>query len=158
MEKQQNLEIAEIFNQVANKLEIIGKNPFRIRSYRDAARIITSMSGNLSSMGNDPAKIRDLPGIGENLSEKILEILQTGKLKQLERLNKRVPPSLSDIMKIKHMGPIRTRRIYLELGIESMDELEKAAREGNLSQLKGFGEKTTDRIIRQIKERKTEWT
>ena len=155
MKKQQNHEIAEIFNQVANKLEILGKNPFRIRSYRDAARIISSMSGNLSSMVNEPDKIRDLPGIGENLSEKILEILKTGKLNQLERLNKRVPPSLSDIMRIKYLGPIRTRRIYLELGIDSIDKLEKAAMEGNLSQLKGFGEKTTDRIIRQIKDRKS---
>ena len=155
MKKQQNHEIAEIFNQVANKLEILGKNPFRIRSYRDAARIISSLSGNLSSLVNEPDKIRDLPGIGENLSEKILEILKTGKLNQLERLNKRVPPSLSDIMSIKYLGPVRTRMIYLELGIDSIDKLEKAAMEGNLSQLKGFGEKTTDRIIRQIKDRKT---
>jgi len=152
----QNHEIADLLNQVANKLEILGKNPFRIRSYRDAARIISSMSGNLSSMENDPAKIRDLPGIGENLSEKIIEILQTGKLKQLERLNKRVPPSVSDIMKIKYLGPVRTRRIHLELGIDSIEELEKAARNGDLSQLKGFGEKTTNRIVRQIQDRKAE--
>lgn len=152
----QNHEIADILNQVADKLEILGRNPFRIRSYRDAARIISSMSGSLSALENEPGKISDLPGIGESLSKKISEILQTGTLKQLERLNKKVPPSLSDIMKLQYLGPVRTRRIYLELGIESIDELEKAAREGLLNQLKGFGEKTTEGILQQIQGRKAE--
>jgi len=147
----QNHEIAEIFNQVADKLEILGKNPFRIRSYRDAARIISGMSENLSAMEKDPEKISKLPGIGESLSSKILEILQTGKLKQLERLNNKVPPALNEIMNLEHVGPVRTRRIYLELGIESLDELEKAAREGDLIQIKGFGKKITDQILQQIR-------
>jgi len=151
-----NHEIAEIFTQVADKLEILGKNPFRIRSYRDAARIISSMSESLSAMGNDRERISQLPGIGESLSRKITEILQTGKLKQLERLNNKVPPALSEIMDLEHLGPVRTRRLYLELGIESLDELEKAAREGDLIQLKGFGEKIAGQILQQIQSRKTE--
>ncbi len=147
-----NKEIADILNEVADYLEIKGKNEYRINSYRNAARTILGLSESISKMAEDEKDIQSLSDIGESMAKKIAEIARTGKLKQLEKLKKQFPGSLRDIMKLEQLGPQRTKILYEELNIESVEELKKAATEGKIKKLEGFGEKTTQNILKEIKQ------
>jgi DNA polymerase (family X) len=147
-----NSEIAEILNEVADYLEIKGKNEYRITSYRNAARTVLGLSESISKMAEDKKDIQSIPDIGESMAEKITEITQTGELEQLEKLKKQIPESLRDIMKLEQMGPQRTKILYEELNIESIDELKRAAEQGEIEKLEGFGEKTTKKILKEIKQ------
>jgi len=147
-----NREIAEILNELADLLDIQGENQFRVRSYRNAARTVSGLTESISQMEGDENKIKELPGIGESMAQKITEIIRTGELEQLKKLKKKIPPSLLDVMKLEQMGPQRTKVLHEELGIDSVDDLEKAARDGKIEKLKGFGEKTSDKILKEIGE------
>lgn len=145
-----NKEIADILSEVADYLEIKGENQYRINSYRNAASAVMGLSESISQMARDEKDIQAIPDIGESMAEKITEISQTGKLIQLEKLRKQFPESLRDIMKLEQMGAKRTKILYKELNIESVDELHKAAKQGKVEQLEGFGEKTTKKILKEI--------
>lgn len=145
-----NKEIADKLNETADYLEVKGKNEYRINSYRNAARTLLGLSDNVSKMKKKD--IQALPDIGESMVKKISEITSTGELKQLKKLKKEFPESLRDIMKLEQMGPQRTKMLYEELNIESIDELKKAAKEGKVEKLEGFGKKTTQNILKEIKQ------
>lgn len=145
-----NKEIADKLNETADYLEVKGENEYRINSYRNAARTLLGLSDNVSMMKKKD--IQALPDIGESMVKKISEITTTGKLKQLKKLKKEFPESLRDIMKLEQMGPQRTKMLYEELNIESIDELKKAAKEGKVEKLEGFGKKTTQNILKEIKQ------
>lgn len=147
-----NKEITSILVEVADLLDLSGESPFRIRSYRNAARAINGMSEGIAKMAQNKSDIQNLPGIGKSIAEKIEEIARTGKLLQLEELRRKIPVTLIDIMKLDQMGPQRTKILYDELSIKTIDDLEKAALEGKIENLKGFGKKSSDHIIREIKE------
>jgi DNA polymerase (family 10) len=147
-----NKEIADILNEVADYLEIKGENEYRITSYRNAARTVLGLSESISKMAEDEKDIQSIPDIGESMAEKIKEIAKSGNLEQLEKLKKQIPESLRDIMKLEQMGPRRTKILYEELNIESIDELKKAAEQGEIEKLEGFGEKTTKKILKEIKQ------
>ncbi len=147
-----NKDISTILNEVADLLDLKGENEFRIRSYRNAARTISEGSDNITKMVQENKDISDLPGIGESIAEKVEEIIKTGKLKQLDELKDELPPSLPDIMKLEQMGPERTKILHEELGIESIEDLKKAAKKGKIEKIKGFGKKTTKNILREIED------
>ncbi|MFW5820740.1 MAG: DNA polymerase/3'-5' exonuclease PolX [Bacteroidota bacterium] len=147
-----NKDIADILFEIADLLDLKGENEFRIRSYRDAARTISEGAEDIVEMAGDEEDISTLPGIGESMAEKIREIAKTGKLKQLEELRKEIPSSLTEIMHLEQMGPEKTRILNKELGIESIDDLKKAAEEGKIEELKGFGRKTKEKILKEIEE------
>jgi DNA polymerase (family 10) len=147
----QNSDIAKIFNQLADLLEIKGDNPFRIRAYRMAARNIGSLSDDVREMIKNGKDLTEISGIGKDLAEKIGQIVKSGGLSQLEEIKKEVPAALIDLMKIEGLGPKRTGVLYEKLGIENIDELEKAAEKGKIKELEGFGEKTEENILREIK-------
>jgi DNA polymerase (family X) len=147
-----NKEIAAILNEVADYLELKDENEFRITAYRNAARTVLGLTQSISQMAKDEKDIQSLPDIGESMAEKIAEIAQSGRLKQLEKLKKQIPASLTDIMKLEQMGPQRTKVLYEELNIESIAELKKAAKEGKIEELDGFGKKTTRNILKEIKQ------
>ncbi len=147
-----NKEIADILNEVADYLEIKGENEYRINSYRNAARTILGLSESISKMAEDEKDIQSIPDIGESMAEKLIEIAQSGKLEQLEQLKKQLPESLRDIMKLEQMGPKRTKILYEKLNIESIEDLKKAAKQGKIEKLEGFGEKTTKKILKEIKQ------
>jgi len=151
-----NKEIASILGELADMLDIKGEDQFRVRSYRKAARVVSGMSESLSRLAGDQKKLKKLPGIGESIANKIIEISQTGRLRQLEDLKKEVPPSLLEILKLEQMGPQRTKILYDALKIESIDDLERAAREGKIEKLEGFGEKISAKILKEIEEFKKE--
>jgi DNA polymerase (family 10) len=95
--------------------------------------------------------LSDLPGIGEDLAEKIKEIIDTGALSQLEELEKEPPAELHDVLKLPGLGPKKVKALYKELKIDSLEALEKAAKEKKIRKLEGFGEKSEENILKEIK-------
>ncbi len=145
-----NREIAQMLSEVADILEIKGKNQFRIRSYRDASRVISGMPESLSGMVERKERVDKLPGIGESMAGKIKEIVREGRLRQLEELKEEVPPTLLEIMELEQMGPGRTRSLYQKLGVCSVEDLKEAAQEGRIENVEGFGKKTAEKILSEI--------
>lgn len=147
----ENSDIANLFSTIADLLEISGDNPFRVRSYRNGARIIEGLPFSLISVvERDDSELEEIPGIGKGLHEKIVEILTTGKCSFYEELLKKLPPTLLDILAIPGLGPKKIKILYSSEGIESIDALEKAAKAGRLRALPGMGEKTETNILKSI--------
>ena len=151
-----NSDIAEIFNEVADLLEILEENPFRIRAYRNAARTVGDLSQSVVSMVEQAKDLTELPGIGKDLAGKIEEIVKKGALSQLQDLEDRIPPQLRRLMKIPGLGPKRVKALYDKLGITNLEDLKKAGEEGKIMELKGFGEKTEKVILEEIGREKKE--
>lgn len=146
----QNAEIADIFNQYADLLEVQGANQFRVRAYRTAARTASGLSRSLSDLVRQETDLAELPGIGKELAAKIVEIVRTGKLRKLEELKEEVPAGLIDIMGIAGLGPRKAAVLYNDLGITSIAELEQAARDGKVRELPGFAARTEEKILEEI--------
>lgn len=147
----ENIEIAKIFYDIANLLEIKGENAFRIRSYRNAALSIEGLPITLKTIAEkDEREIREIPGIGKGISEKIIELLKTGKCTYHRELLKELPSGLLSLLDISGLGPKKVKIIYEQMGISSVDDLEKAARAGKLRGLPGMGEKTEANILKSI--------
>ncbi|MBN2367249.1 MAG: DNA polymerase/3'-5' exonuclease PolX [Calditrichaeota bacterium] len=144
-----NSDIADIFNRVADFLDIQDKNQFRIRAYRNAARTVTSLSKNVAGLVEKDEDLTRLSGIGKDLAGKIKEIVETGTLKQLEELEKEMPPGLLQMMKMSTIGPKRVKALYENLGVRNIKELEEMAKGGKISDLEGFGQKTQQKILEE---------
>lgn len=149
----QNTDVSEILNKVADLLEIQGANVFRVRAYRNAARIVSTLGKNVSEMTDDMKKLTDFEGIGEDLASKIKEIVETGTLAQLDEIEQKTPPELSDLMKIKSLGPKRVSAIYRNLNVKDPGSLKKAAENGKVRELDGFGKKMEQRIIEALEKK-----
>ncbi|MCF8112063.1 MAG: DNA polymerase/3'-5' exonuclease PolX [Desulfobacteraceae bacterium] len=145
-----NNEIRDILNQVADLLEIKGENQFRVRAYREAARIIEGMTEQVSQMVKDQEDLTRYRGIGKDMAGKIGEIIETGTLGKLEQLKDELPMSLLDLMKIPSLGPRKISHIYNKLGVTTLEGLERSAREGKIADLNGFGEKTQQNILESL--------
>lgn len=150
-----NEEIALIFDEIADLLEIESANPFRVRAYRNAARTVRSLGRELRQMVGEGDDLTELPGIGKDLAAKIKEILATGHAVALDKLHTEVPASLETLLKIPGLGPKRVKALYLDLHIKTLAQLEAAARKGRVRELPGFGEKTEQRILDTIATRPT---
>lgn len=142
-----NEDIAMIFDEMADLLEIEEANPFRVRAYRNAARTIRGLGREVGEILAEGEDLTRLPGIGKDLAAKIEEILATGHAKALDKLHKEVPASLEALLKIPGLGPKRVKVLYKELNIKNLKQLENSARSGKLSSLSGFGAKTEQRIL-----------
>ena len=142
-----NREVADRFEQVAGLLELQGANPFRIRAYRNAARTIAGQSRSVKAMVEHGEDLDQLPGIGPDLAGKAAEIARTGTCALLERLRAEVPPDLGAMLQLPQLGPQRVRALHDELGVQSMRELNEAARQGRVAQLHGFGPRLQQQIL-----------
>lgn len=144
-----NQEIAQIFYELADMLEVKGENRFRVQAYRRAA---DQIAGHVRSMADLAAegKLEEIPGVGEAIAKKIVEILETGQLPQHRRLREEIPPGITALLSIPDIGPKTARLIWGSLGIETIDQVEQAAREGRLRQIKGVGPKTEQTILQGI--------
>ena len=147
-----NSDIVDIFNKLADTLEIEGANEFRVRAYRNAARVVNDLPQAISAMMDRGEGLRTLPGIGKDLEGKIKEIIETGTLSQLMEEEKRLPPGLRALMKIGGLGPKRVRALYEQLGITTISELKKAALGGRIRALRGFGKKTEEMVLEELRE------
>lgn len=147
-----NSDVAEIFDKVADLLEIEGENRFRVRAYRDAARTVSGHSRSVAEMVEESEDLTELPGIGKDLAGKIREVVETGTLKQAEELEKKTIPGLRELLGLPGLGRERVRELHEKLEIESLEELEEAARKGRISDLSGFGKKTEENILEAIEQ------
>lgn len=145
-----NEDIAVIFDEMADLLEIEDANPFRVRAYHNAARTIRSLGQDLNKMLENGEDLTRLPTIGKDLAAKIAEILITGHTKALDNLHQEVPASLETLLKIPGLGPKRVKLLYQDLHIKTLKQLENAAHRGRLQQLPGFGAKIEQRILESI--------
>lgn len=142
-----NADIAERFRRLADLLEIEGANHFRVRAYRTAASTVAGLPRDAGAMRADGADLTELPGIGEDLADKIAELVETGSLAALDEVETRVPPGLSDISRVPWLGPAKVRALHAGLGIESLEELRAAAEARQIRKLKGFGAKSEANIL-----------
>jgi DNA polymerase (family 10) len=144
-----NREIAEMFERVAAMLSIRGDQFHRILAYQRAAENIRELSRDLRQIDEENA-LTSIPSIGATLELKIQEMLSTGRLEFYEKLSEDIPPSLVDMLRIEGLGPKRVGQIYNSLNIETIDELARAAAEGQLRSLPGMGAKSEAKIIAGI--------
>ena len=146
-----NAKIADTFDLVADLLEFQGANAFRVRAYRNAARIIRDLSDSVAAIVEDESRsLTDLDGIGKDLAEKCATLVETGKLPMLEDLKKEVPESVLAIMRIPGVGPKKAAALFDQLGIKTLDELRTACHQNKIRELKGFGAKTEETILAGI--------
>jgi DNA polymerase (family 10) len=158
-----NRDVARLFTRYATLLEIEDANPFRVRAYRNAARIVEELPRNVGDMIRQGEDLSQLSGIGKDLAAKIREIVETGRLAKFEEASKRTPGELVDLTALPGLGAKRVRRLHDELRINTLGDLEKAARAGKVRQLAGFGPKTEARILKAIEqklgtERRVKWS
>ncbi|NCO67560.1 MAG: DNA polymerase III [Nitrospirae bacterium CG_4_9_14_3_um_filter_41_27] len=143
-----NQEIAEVFNDIADLLEIKGENPFRIRAYRRAALNIEGLVRNVAETTKD--ELIKISGIGQDLAGKIEEYVKTGRLQFYEDLKKEVPEGLSLLLSVPSLGPKTAKLLFERLKVKDIGTLEKLAREHKLSGLPGIKEKTEENILKGI--------
>jgi DNA polymerase (family X) len=145
-----NADIASVFDEVSDLLEINGEGFFRVRAYRNASRVIRDLSTPLSVTAKQPGALEKLPGIGKDLASRIMELLETGDLGLRADLEEKLPRGVLELMKVPGLGPRKAHALYLELGVCDLQSLEKAAREGKVKTVKGFGPKSEASILSGI--------
>ena len=143
-----NHEIAELLDEIADILEIkdVAWKPI---AYRKAARFIETLPKDVELIykRSGLSGLTDMPGIGPGIGKKIAEYLDTGKIKELEKLKESVPENVASMMDIPGLGPKKVSRLYNKLKIQSLNDLEKAAKTGKIRNLEGFGEKSEEDIL-----------
>lgn len=148
-----NPRIARVFSDIGDLLEIKGANPFKIRAYRNAADIVGHMAERVADLTD--ADIRAIPGIGKDLAAKMRELVDTGGLAYFDTLRQEFPASILDMLRLQGVGPKTVGRLYAELGIETLEELEAAAADGRIRQLKGMGAKKEQLLLRSLAEHRS---
>lgn len=141
-----NSEIAQLFEHLADLLEIQGANRFRIRAYRNAAYMLRDLPRSAADMVKAGEDLSRLPGIGEDLAGKIAEIVETGHLSLLDETRKEIPDTLTDLTALPGIGPQRAKALFKELNIRSLSELKSAAEAGKVAKVPGFGPKSEKNI------------
>ena len=149
-----NADIALLLDRMADLLEIEGANPFRIRAYRRAALTIEDLPENVAEMIAAGRALTDLPGIGQDLADKIGEIVRTGRLSALEDVEARTPSTLALLTSIPGLGPKRVHTLHEVLGIKSLADLEKAARVGRIRDVPHFSAATEAKILEEIEKKR----
>lgn len=150
-EAMENPEVAQIFEEVADLLEIQGENPFRVRAYRNAARTIRDLSARVAELS--PENLEELSGIGKDLAGKIRTILETGDLPLRQELGLHIPPGLRDLITVSGLGPKRAQTLHRLLKIGSLEDLRQAALKHRISSLRGFGAKMEEKILQALEGR-----
>jgi len=148
--KTYNEDFYRLFNEIADLMAILSENSFRIRAYREAARRIKEDIHPITKKNASKQAFQKLPGVGEAIAEKMMQYIETGKIPFLEKLRKQVPKPVRDLLNIPHLGPIRVRDLYINLGIKNKKDLIKAAKSGDIDKLEGFGKKLVESILGAI--------
>ncbi|MCD6310618.1 MAG: hypothetical protein J7M18_07865, partial [Candidatus Eremiobacteraeota bacterium] len=144
-----NIQVGAVFREIAELMELKGENPYKIKAYEKASRIISGFSEPLSDyVEND--RLEEIPGIGKGIARIIKEVLGTGKSSLLEDLRDEFPPQILSLLHIPGLGAKKASQLYRELGISSIQELKSAILSGSVASLKGFGKKTQENILKGI--------
>lgn len=151
--KLSNTYIAKMFREIAAAYEVKGENRFKIRAYDNAADSIEHASSEVKDLWED-GRLDDLPGVGEAIASHIDEYFRTGEVKHFQEIKKGLPPGMFEFMGLEGVGPKTAYRLAKELKIKTIDDLAKAAKEGKMSKLPGFGTRTQELILKAIEGRK----
>lgn len=144
-----NREIGEVFGEIADMLEVLDENTFRVRAYRNAGRNIEGLSENIEEIALRDA-LREVPGVGPDLAEKIKEYIATGRIEDYELLKKKAPEGLIELLAIQGLGPKTLAKLHKELGIKNLEDLQRAVEGEEILNLRGMGEKKVEDIKRGI--------
>jgi DNA polymerase (family 10) len=144
-----NRQVARLLEEIATLLELKGENPFKTRAYQNAARAVDALEESVADLVA-AGRLIESAGIGSGIAEKITELVQSGRLTYAEGLRREVPAGLLEMVRIPGLGPKRARAIYDALAVASLEDLERACREDQLKDLKGFGAKTQTNILAGI--------
>lgn len=148
--KEYNKELAAAFHEIADLLGIKGEGFFTLRAYREAADMLAEEARPITEKDTDPKELQEIDKIGEALSLKMVEYIQTGKMHFLEELRKEIPASVRELLAIPGLGPGRVGKLYLTAGVTDKTELIRQAKSGALEQLPGFGKKMVQKILDAI--------
>ena len=144
-----NQDLADIFTRIADLLEIKGEVIYKILAYRKAADSLTNLGRDVNDVQRE-GTLTEIPGVGKAIAEKIDELLTTGKLEFLEKLEAEVPPGLVEVLQVPDLGPKKAAMFWKQAGVTNLAELEAAASAGKLRDLPGMGEKSERRILAGI--------
>jgi DNA polymerase (family 10) len=149
-----NQEIAAIFHRIAALMEFRDDNPFKIRSYRGAAEVIEDTSTPLAEMAAEggAARLRELPGVGEAISKKIIEILETGTCEFYEELKAEIPETVLDLARVEGIGQKTAQLLYHQFKLANLDDFAKFVEGGGLQSVPRLGEKAQARIRASLKQ------
>ena len=147
-----NREIAEIFREIADVLELKEENPFKIRAYRRASQIIRDLSMDIEKVCRE-GKLKEIPGIGEGIAKKIKEYLETGRVRILKEITKGVPEELIGLMAIPSLGPKSLALIHKELKVKNLKSLQRVLINGKVAKIKGFGPLPVDVSFDELQKR-----
>lgn len=145
-----NTQLAEIFEEMADLLELSGENAFRVRAYRSGAAAISAMSQPVSELIKSGFDLTSIDGIGGTLADKSKVVIQSGALPQLETLRQAVPRTLRDVMKVPGLGAKKAMKLHQELGVIDLETLKTACESGRVASIKGFGKKTEENILQNL--------
>ncbi|MBT6851830.1 MAG: DNA polymerase/3'-5' exonuclease PolX [Opitutae bacterium] len=145
-------DIVEVLERIGTMMEIKGENPFKVRAYFSGARTLQTMEEDLGTVIGEE-RLGDVPGIGKALTEKIETLFATGELEFYDNLLASVPPGLLDLLDIPGLGGKKIKALYEQLDVDSIESLTQVCNEGKVAELKGFGEKTQEKILSGIKNR-----
>ena len=147
-----NRQVSQTLARIADLLEILGEPTYRAVAYRRAANAIDNLTEPVESVLQS-GSLLELPGIGQTLAQKIHELVDTGRIEFLEKLESQIPPGVVDLLMISGVGPKMAGRFYRELGIESIEALHEACRKQLIRSMKGLGPKKEQAILQAIEKR-----
>jgi len=142
-----NADIARVFEEIADLLELESGNPFRVRAYRNAARMVEGLRLDLAAQLTQGKTLPKLPGVGADLGAKIAEIAASGTCRLREQLRKRAPAGITELLRIPGLGPKRVQALYREIDVHTPAQLQRAAQDGRLRELPGFGARTEKKLL-----------
>jgi len=144
-----NAILSALFEQMADVMEILGEDRFRINSYKKVARVIGELPTDVEAL-LESGELANLPGIGKSSLAKIEEFVKTGTITAFQDLLKKIPPTLLELLTIPGVGPKGVKAVYEQLNVTSIAELKKAIESGSVAELPGFGEKKAAAIAKGI--------
>jgi DNA polymerase (family X) len=147
-------QVADILVDIGLLLELKGENPFKTRAYQNAARTLQQLDEPLTKVISEE-RLGEIKGIGETLQQKITELVTTGALKYYDELKASIPPGMRAMLEIPGLGPKKIKALHEKLGVDTIEKLEQACKEGKVAELPGFGEKTQTNLCAGIERRRT---
>ena len=142
-------EVADVLEEIGRLLEFKGENPFKVRAYANAARALADLGEPLDVVLAE-GRLREIPGIGAAIADKIVAYAETGSIPLLDRLRGEIPAGVLDLLTVPGLGPKRARAAFGALGVASLDDLEAAAASGRLAEVPGFGQKTARTVLASL--------
>ena len=145
-----NAELARALARIGTLLEIDGANPFRVRALKEGARVVEGHGESLAAIGAEPGALEAIPGIGKGIAQHIRDFVASGHTDTLDELLKKYPGDVVSFTELQGLGPKRVKVLFDTLGIRTREALEKAAKDGLLRDLPGFGEKVEQNVLKAL--------